>query len=141
MFPSCPRAGGRGVKKSKNSSQMKKSKKCVVLHVGTRQCWPKIKNCQNGPTENGQNRWPKQTQDQKKYGIILIFDKKTANIFSWLANLLCWRNFGWPNALSYNFSWKIFSIKKKNCQNYLLANQFFILAKKPQNAFFSKKIV
>ena len=33
MFPSWPKAGCRGIKKSKNSSQMKKSKKCVVLHV------------------------------------------------------------------------------------------------------------
>ena len=34
MFPRWPkRAGVRGVKKSENSSQLKKSKKCFVLHV------------------------------------------------------------------------------------------------------------
>ena len=28
------------------------------------------------PTENGQQRWPDQAQEQEKYCIILIFDKK-----------------------------------------------------------------
>ena len=45
------------------------------------------KNCQILPTEFGQQCWP--TSQQKS--IILIFkNKKTANLFCWLANFFCW---------------------------------------------------
>ena len=65
---------------------------------------------------------------------------KTANIFCWLANLLCRRNFYWP-MLFLIFFLGIFSVfqKYKKLPTLFVGKSIFYVGNKIQKCFFFKK--